>query len=221
MDFLIPFLKGAIAGFLVAAPIGPVAALCIQRTLASGLTAGFSTGLGSTVADTIWCAVFLYGFDLVSEFLSTKYFFIQLTGGIFICFIAFTILKYKIKITDEDSINNLFQDFFSGLLFTITNPITIAAFGMVFAFISQHEGDVGSNLSAEFLVLGVFVGAASWWGGLTSIVSRFRPLINHPNFKILNRAFGLVILLFGMTMVGILVTQKIATNNEIKLPYIT
>ena len=217
MDFIFHFLKGAIAGFFIAAPIGPVAALCIQRTLTHGIAAGFATGLGSTVADTVWCIVVLLGFELISDFLSDNYFLIQLIGGTFICFIAFSVFRYNIEISNEDKINSLFKDFFSGLFFTITNPITITAFGIVFAFIGPNNGNVSFNLSAGSLVLGVFIGAAVWWALLTSIVSIFKPIKNHPNFKILNQAFGLIILLFGMSLVTIPVAQKITINNEIKL----
>ena len=48
---LILLVKGIIAGFVIAAPIGPVGILCVQRTLSHGMPMGLSAGFGGAVAD--------------------------------------------------------------------------------------------------------------------------------------------------------------------------
>ena len=40
------FLRGLAMGFAIAAPVGPIGLLCIQRTLAAGRAMGLATGLG-------------------------------------------------------------------------------------------------------------------------------------------------------------------------------
>jgi len=43
-------LKGLMLGFLIAAPVGPIGVLCIQRTLNKGKLSGFVSGLGAAIA---------------------------------------------------------------------------------------------------------------------------------------------------------------------------
>jgi threonine/homoserine/homoserine lactone efflux protein len=48
------FLKGLLIGFAIAAPVGPIGILCIQRSLAFGRTFGFLSGLGAATADALY-----------------------------------------------------------------------------------------------------------------------------------------------------------------------
>ena len=48
--------KGAVLGFSIAAPVGPIGALAISRTLRDGRAAGFATGLGAATADSVYGA---------------------------------------------------------------------------------------------------------------------------------------------------------------------
>jgi threonine/homoserine/homoserine lactone efflux protein len=43
--------KGFILGLLVSIPLGPVGALCIQRTISKGYKAGLLGGLGAASVD--------------------------------------------------------------------------------------------------------------------------------------------------------------------------
>lgn len=45
------FIKGLIIGFAIAAPVGPIGVLCIQRSLHDGFKIGLMTGLGAALAD--------------------------------------------------------------------------------------------------------------------------------------------------------------------------
>jgi threonine/homoserine/homoserine lactone efflux protein len=44
-------LKGLIIGFAIAAPVGPIGILCIQRSLREGFKVGVLTGMGAATAD--------------------------------------------------------------------------------------------------------------------------------------------------------------------------
>ena len=59
MDFtsLTVFLQAAVIGVLIAAPVGPIGLLTMQRTLERGLAAGLATGLGAAAADAVYGAV--------------------------------------------------------------------------------------------------------------------------------------------------------------------
>jgi len=47
------FFKGFLVGIIISAPIGPVGALCIQRTMNNGKISGILSGIGSAVGDSI------------------------------------------------------------------------------------------------------------------------------------------------------------------------
>ena len=52
-------MRGLVAGLIIAAPVGPVNVLCIQRTLEKGWRSGLLSGLGAALADTLydWCTI--------------------------------------------------------------------------------------------------------------------------------------------------------------------
>jgi threonine/homoserine/homoserine lactone efflux protein len=45
------FLKGLLIGVAIAAPVGPIGILCIQRTIHNGFRIGLASGLGAALAD--------------------------------------------------------------------------------------------------------------------------------------------------------------------------
>ena len=55
------FLRGLAIGVAVAAPVGPIGLLCINRTLTAGFAAGLATGLGAATADAAYGAVAAFG----------------------------------------------------------------------------------------------------------------------------------------------------------------
>lgn len=66
--FDLPFLvRGAAIGLAIAAPVGPIGVLPIQRTLAVGRIAGLVTGLGAATADAAYGAIAALGLAFISE----------------------------------------------------------------------------------------------------------------------------------------------------------
>src|SRR5579864_7599985 len=83
MDLDLP-IRGWIAGLIIAAPVGPVNVLCIQRTIEKSWKSGILSGLGAAVADGLYGAVAGFGISLVIQFLIREEFWIRLIGGIFL-----------------------------------------------------------------------------------------------------------------------------------------
>ena len=59
------WLRGFILGFSIAAPVGPIGLLCIQRTLGQGRQAGFISGLGAASADAVYGSLAAFGLSAV------------------------------------------------------------------------------------------------------------------------------------------------------------
>ena len=60
-------MKGALLGFSVAAPVGPIGVLCIRRTLAERRLIGLATGLGAAAADGVYGACAALGLTAVTQ----------------------------------------------------------------------------------------------------------------------------------------------------------
>ena len=61
--------SGAVIGLSIAAPVGPMAILCINRSLNAGVTAGISTGAGASTVHTTYASVVLLSLRHVGPFL--------------------------------------------------------------------------------------------------------------------------------------------------------
>ena len=92
--------------------------------------------------------------------------------------------------------------YFSALLLTITNPMTILSFAAVFA--GMGLGSIGTGtLTPGWLVAGVFSGSMAWWIILSSASSYFNRHINTGAMAWINRVSGIILAFFGLTaMIG-------------------
>src|SRR5438477_12952384 len=77
----VAYVRGIIAGFALAAPLGPVAVLCIRRALALGSTQCALAGIGAAAADTVFGAVAGLGITFVSDFVIAHESLIGILGG--------------------------------------------------------------------------------------------------------------------------------------------
>ena len=199
METLLFFLKGIGAGFVVAAPVGPVAVLCVRRTLAQGALSGYVTGFGAAIADTFYGIVAAYGVSFVAGFLTDNDFWFRLIGGILLCVLAAKTLFTGPVEAQTQTTNGMAGDFLSALIITGTNPITVIAFGVVFTSIGiAAAGETFER--AEALIAGVFVGSMLWWATLTGIASLFRSRVNRSGIRWINRVSASVILATGVAV---------------------
>lgn len=199
METLLFFLKGLGAGFVVAAPVGPVAVLCIRRTLARGALSGYATGLGAAIADTFYGLIAAYGVTFIAGLMLDNEFWFRLTGGIVLLVLGLKTLMTGPVESRNGGSEGLTGDFLSALVVTGTNPVTVIAFGAVFAAIGVMAAGEAFDW-AEALVAGVFVGSALWWATLTGIAAMFRAAVSHSGLRWVNRISAAVILLTGIVV---------------------
>ena len=74
-------LAGIGVGLLVAAPIGPVNVLCIQRAVAKGFWGGLAAGLGAVLGDGLLAAIAAFSMTAISDLMIAYSGPIQLFGG--------------------------------------------------------------------------------------------------------------------------------------------
>jgi threonine/homoserine/homoserine lactone efflux protein len=201
MDFSL-VLRGFILGFAIAAPVGPIGLLCIQRTLNQGRWVGLASGLGAATADAFYGAVAAFGLTLVSAFLVEQQFWLALLGGLFLCYLGVrTFLATPAERAAHSEAQSVGQAYASTLLLTITNPLTILSFVAIFAGAGLATAN-GEPQAAAVLVAGVFLGSASWWLLLSGGVALLRSHISTGVLLWVNRAAGAILVLFGVAAIS-------------------
>ena len=70
---LINILKAFLIGICASAPIGPIAILVIQKSLSKGHKAGFITGMGACLVDTLFSIIAIFFLAIAQKFLKTDY----------------------------------------------------------------------------------------------------------------------------------------------------
>jgi len=190
-------LQGAVIGLSIAAPVGPIALLCIRRSLADGSLFGLASGLGAATADAFYGAVAGFGLTFLSEALLGNKTWLRILGGLYLCYLGTRIFLAKAKERAVDvAPTGLIGAYASTILLTLTNPVTILAFLAVFASLGITPG--GDPGSAGSLVAGVFLGSATWWLVLALGVGTLRTRITPAVLIWVNRLAGAVIAGFGV-----------------------
>jgi len=191
--------KGLLLGFSVAAPVGPIGVLCINRTINKNFAAGFVSGLGAATADLIYGLIAGLGLTAISTFLIDQKMWIQLIGLVFLIYLGIkTIIKKDSDIEFKSIVDKgLLKDYFSTLILTITNPITILFFIAVFAGLGLSNTINGFH-SVMQLILGVFIGSCVWWLFLSGLTDKLKTRISKHILKRIDLISGILILFFGL-----------------------
>ena len=158
------FLKGLVAGFIIAAPFGPVAVLCFRRVLTEGRLVGIVTVLGAATADMIYGLLAALGVTAVTHILVAHRTPFKLVEGLFLLYLGAMMFRAKASMgRNEDEPRNLSSAFFSTFLLMLANPSVIVSFIAVFAAIDLGATAGAGDLDKTWLGTGVFLGSASWW----------------------------------------------------------
>ena len=201
-------LKGILLGLAIAAPVGPIALLCIRRTLSQGRAVGLVSGFGAATADGLYGVVAAFGLTALSDLLVANTDYLQFIGGLFLCYLGLTTVwaKPAIALTQSDPLAptsagnlTLFSAYGSTLALTLTNPATILSFIAIFAGLGITQT---SYLSSVTLVFGVFTGSVLWWLMLVSGVTYLRRQLTPQRLfrfnQSANKVFGALIFGFGV-----------------------
>ncbi|HET9843344.1 MAG TPA: LysE family transporter [Gammaproteobacteria bacterium] len=199
---MVLFLSGILIGLAIAAPVGPIGILCIQRTLRQGPIAGLLSGLGAAFADAVYGAIAGFSLVSVSEFLLRFEAPIRILGGIILIVLACKTWIAKIRVShDSDSANTLWKDFFSTFLLTLANPATIIAFAAIYAGFGMIDENA-SYWSASLLITGIFLGSLIWWIFLCMVIHHIRHRLNEKAIHYINHLSSIILLVFGLLAMG-------------------
>lgn len=200
-SLLTVFLEAALIGLLIAAPVGPIGLLTIQRTLDRGWVAGLATGLGAATADAVYGAVGAFGVTWLIDALTGIRVPLALVGGAVMLWLAWQVGTAPVGeqaagAPDAAGLAGLFGGTF---VLTITNPATIFSFIAVFGALS---GALVQRPSPWWLIAGVFTGSVAWWLLLTLGVSWLRQRFTPTWRRVINRGSALLLAGFALWQWG-------------------
>lgn len=172
LDDIRLFGQSLVIGVSIAAPVGPIGLLTIQRSLEHGPRAGLATGLGAAVADAVYGAVGAFGVAWLVNALVAARVPLALFGAAFLLWMAWKLLRAPLAdhAAAARPAAGLAQYFAGTFVLTLSNPATIFSFIAIFGAMAGRA----PVTSPWLMVLGVLVGSALWWLLLSGIVGRLR-----------------------------------------------
>lgn len=91
------FIKALFIGFSIAAPVGPIGLLCVQRSLKRGFRSGLATGLGAATADALYGVLGAVGITGVALSAPSLAMLLKVVGGAFLMWLARGIARDALK----------------------------------------------------------------------------------------------------------------------------
>lgn len=191
------FGKSLILGLAIAAPLGPIGALCINRTLERGFWAGVAGGLGTALADAAYAAFAAAGFAVFAGALAAVATPLGLLGGLFMIWLGWRSLSAEPAVAAAPvGARDLVHTTAATFLLTIANPMTVISFAAIFAGLGLAQA--GEGTGAAIVVAGVFLGSLGWWFVLSGGVALARTRLPDAFVTWVARISGGVIIAFGL-----------------------
>jgi putative LysE/RhtB family amino acid efflux pump len=201
-DALTLFARTFAIGIAVAAPVGAMGVLCIQRVLAHGWRAGVLTGAGIASADALFAGLAAFGLTALSQLFVAFQIPLRIVGGLVLVWFGWRAIvtppAHDAAVAGGgQQAGSLYASAFA---LTLTNPTTIMAFGAVFA--SAGLIAEATPASAGVATFGVALGSLSWWLALSTGVALMRHKVSDVGIRRVNRVSGALVLGFGLLAAG-------------------
>lgn len=205
IDILDIFWRGLCVGLASSITVGPVAVLCIQRTLSKDRRSGLASGMGVASADMLMAIIAFFFYAMLQSRIEEYSAILQVIGGLFVIIVGVYIFFQnpvpQIR-KNRAGKSNLWQDFSSMFVFTLANfvlviPYLLAFFAMFNVGLQEHD-DVASLLRSAVTILGFFAGATIWWVSLTFTIDYFRRRFRPRHMLTINHVAGVVIAVLGI-----------------------
>lgn len=196
MELLEVFISSLLIGLSIAAPVGPIGVLTIQRSLHQGPRAGLFTGLGAAAADAVYGAIGAFSVSWLIQVLVAVRLPLTLLGVGYLLWMAGRLVRTPgvDRTTAAAAARSNWQYFTTTFVLTLSNPTTILSFVAIFSAMAGR-----STVTAPgTMVLGVLVGSATWWFFLSSVVGRLRLRFDSRWLRRINLGSAAVLVIFAM-----------------------
>ncbi len=199
------FVQGIIIGLTLAVPVGPLALLCIQRTVKEGRLHGIFSGMGIATADSFYAAVAFLGLTVISGVIIANQYLFRFLAGVVLILVGIQVfLSVPSSISATTGHETYTKDYLSMVALALANPLTLVFFLVIlpgYGVVIQGN----SFLSAVEFVAGVLFGSSVWWVVLCGSIGSVRSRISASKLALINRVSGLLISCFGAGILVLLV----------------
>lgn len=201
MDLFLNIIKGFLVGVAASIPVGPVAILVVQKSLSKGYKAGFVTGLGASVIDTLFAVIAVFALAFTQQFLSDHEVVILLAGGAILIGLglAMTLKDPFRKMKADGTTSASVTDFMQAILMTMSNPGAIFVMLALFAFFGIADTSPSSWHVAPIL-LSVAGGSVTYWLLLSWSLGHFRNKFKMTTILWISRVTGAIVVIIGIVL---------------------
>lgn len=199
--------RGLMVGVAASITVGPVAVLCIQRTLSKNRRSGIISGVGVALADTFMAIIALLFYSMLEHYIHQYDTLLRVIGGIFVVMVGVYVFTQnpvpQIR-RNRAGKSSLWQDFASIFGLTIANFIMVIPYILAFfAVFEISSNDITGSGFAGFLralltIGGFFGGAVAWWTFVAFVINLFRRRFRPRHMLTINRVAGLIIGILGI-----------------------
>lgn len=199
----IDMLKGFLVGVCASAPIGPIAILVVQKSLSKGHSAGFVSGLGASVMDTIYASIAIFALAFAQNMIERHQNLILFVGGVVLVIVglsmAFSDPFRKMKSGLQSDVSP--KDFGQAFLMALSNPMAIVVMFTLFAFFGLAK-DEPHNWRVAPIILSVSLGSVTYWFTVSWVLSRFRKHFKIRTILWISRITGTIVVIIGIALLG-------------------
>jgi threonine/homoserine/homoserine lactone efflux protein len=186
-------------GITLAAPIGPVNSVRLDKGLKNGFWHAWVVGIGSMIADAIFMALVYFG---IVHFLDSPpiQVFLWLFGGFVLIYSGFEsiVSANKINLHHIRSKDSLLKCFLSGFIMSISSPLSILFWlGIYGSVLAKTAVTYGTGQLIIYSSM-IFVGLALWDIFVASLTTGFRRFLNLKSIIIISIISGLSLIGFGI-----------------------
>ena len=193
-NILYLLLQGVGVGIAASITVGPVAVLCIQRTLSKSRRSGFASGLFAMLFSSI-----------LQRSIEANRLILSVVSGIIVVIVGvYIFLQNPVTQIRRNRVGKttLWRDFASMFGITLTNFIYVIPYIMIFFTMFKVSTlgvtDVGSLFGGLLTIAGFLGVAVTWWFALTFLLNLFRHRFRPRHMLTINHVAGIVIAVLGI-----------------------
>lgn len=204
-EYIEVLFRGLCVGVAASITVGPVAVLCIQRTLSKNRRSGIVSGIGVACADTFMAMAALFFYSMLQSQIEQYNTLLRVVGGIFVMAVGVYIFSQnpvpQIRRNRAGKMSP-WQDFVSIFGLTIANFIMvipyILAFFAVFKIATVETLDFAGMVRGGVVMAGFFGGSLAWWSLLAFVINLFRRRFRPRHMLTINHLAGIIIGVLGI-----------------------
>jgi threonine/homoserine/homoserine lactone efflux protein len=193
------YISYIVLGLSLAAPIGPVNAVRLEKGLKNGFWHAWIVGAGSMIADGVYMLIVYLGLVqfLDSPMIQT---FLWLFGGFILLYsgIEGMLNANKISVTYIRSKESLLKCFFTGFIMSVSSPLSILFWlGIYGSVLAKTASSFGTGQLLVYSCM-IFIGLGLWDIFVAGLTSGFRRFLTSKAIIIISMLSGLSLILFGV-----------------------